>query len=398
LKFAADILSAFRQVSYMMLSLLLFAVPVKADPAASQVTVDLYGHILRFNLTGDFYRQRSNCFSQDHIAESVDKLIKDRQMDTLISQMNSYATQFGMDDMAYLMMLNKVSNVLMNRESEACRTLFKYATLHKKGLDVFIGYSESSITLYGLTNCMIDNCIYIERGNKKYFDLSFSQQRLPQTEQLFVIRRSGKTVPLVMNMITPPTFNAKQDKKVRPFEYDGIVYFFTAKVNRSLVDYYRELPTIKIGTLYLNYGLSASATQSLVQEIRTATASMSATRSVDFIMRFVQTSFDYKKDIQVYGQEKFSFPEETLMNRYADCEDKAILFASLVNKVLGFKTVALHYKDAEHINIALESWDRHLKSNFVFKDQDYVVCEPSGAGFNIGESATSVNFARLIEW
>jgi hypothetical protein len=105
-----------------------------------------------------------------------------------------------------------------------------------------------------------------------------------------------------------------------------------------------------------------------------------------------------KKDELVYGQEKFSFPEETLTNAYSDCEDKAMLFAVLVNKVYGLKSVALYYKDADHINIAIESWKQNIKGNFVFNDHNYVICEPTGKGFNIGESSTSVHLASLIDW
>jgi hypothetical protein len=375
---------------------LLFSVATAS--AVNHFAVDLYGHSLEFNLKGDFYRQRDNCFSEDNIAASVDKLMQDSQMDTLIKQMSFYSSELKMDDMAFMMMLNKVTNTLMKQESDACKTLFKYVILQKKGLDVFIGYSESAITLYGRTNFLIENCIFIERGNKKYFDLSFSQQRQPHLEQMFVIHHPGKSIPIVMNMITPPEFNAKQAKKVLPFEYDGMVYFFTTRVNESLVEYYKDLPTINISSLYLNYGLSQSATKSLIKEMKEATSSMSTTEGVNFILRFVQTSFDYKKDQQVYGQEKFSFPEETITNKYSDCEDKAMLFAVLVNKVLGLKTVALYYKDAEHINVAVESWKKNLRGSFTFNDMDYIVCEPSGKGFNIGESATSVSYANLIEW
>lgn len=381
-----------------MLSLWLCHHNLFAEVATKQFTVDLYGHSLAFSLRSDFYRQRDRCFNADNISASVEKLMQDDQADTLINQMNEYAVALHMDDMAFLMMLNKVTNTLMKQESGDCKTLFKYVILQKKGLDVFIGYSEHSITLYGRTNFLIDNCLYIERGNKKYFDLSFSQKQEPHAEQLFVIRHPGRSVPLVMNMISPPGFNAKQQKKVLPFEYDGLVYFFTTKVNASLVEYYKDLPTINISALYLNYGLSESATQSLVKEMKQATSSMTTAEGVTFLLRFVQTAFEYKKDQQVYGQEKFSFPEETITNAYSDCEDKAMLFAVLVNKVLGLKTVALYYKDAEHINVAVESWKKGQKGNFTFNDLNYIVCEPSGKGFNIGESATSVSYANLIEW
>lgn len=369
-----------------------------AETASKRILVDLYGHSLVFNLEHDFYYQRAQCLDEANLTESVESFLNDAQSDTLISQMQQYAASLKMDDMAFLMMLNKVTQTVLKNESDDCRTLFKYAILQKKGFDVFIGYSESSITLYGRTNFMVDNCLFIERGTKKYFDLSFNQQRQPQTEQLFVMRHKGKALPLVMNMITPPEFDAKQTKKVMPFEYDGFVYFFTAKVNQSLVDYYKDLPTININTVYLNYGLSETAITSLVKEMQKATSYMNTTESVNFILQFVQKTFEYKKDQQVYGQEKFSFPEETLVNAFSDCEDKAMLYAVLVNKVLGLKTVALFYKDAEHINVAVENWNHSIKGNFTFQNHDYIVCEPSVKGYNPGESASEIKFASLIDW
>jgi hypothetical protein len=388
----------FRKAILAMLCCFTLLNQASAGVVVKHFVVNLYGHLLEFDLRSDFYRQRDNCFNQDNLAASVEKWMQDDQTDTLLKQMNDHASKLNMDDMAFLMMLNKVTNIVMKQESDYCKTLFKYVILQRKGLDVFIGYSEHSVTLYGRTNFMIDNCLYIERGTKKYFDLSFNQQHDPTMEQLFVIRHVGKSIPLVMNMITPPAFNALQAKKVLPFEYDGLVYFFTTKVNESLVEYYKDLPPINISSLYLNYGLSQSATQTLVKEMQEATSSMSTAEGVTFILRFVQTSFDYKKDKQVYGQEKFSFPEETITNQFSDCEDKAMLFAVLVNKVLGLKTVALYYRDAEHINVAVESWKKDQKGSFTFHDQNYIVCEPSGKGFNIGESATSISYARLIEW
>jgi hypothetical protein len=391
-------ISAFRNIAFIVMCVCSTAFYTHADQAAKRIVVDLYGHLLTFDLQGDFYQQRNECLNDSNLTESVERFMNDAQSDSLIKQMNKYASDLNMDDMAFVLLLNKVTNVLLKDGSADCKTLFKYAILQKKGFDVFVGYSDHSVTLYGRTNFMIDNCLFIERGHKKYFDLSFNQQNQPHNEQLFVIHHVGKSLPIVMNMITPPAFNAKQGKKVMPFEYDGFVYFFTAKVNQSLVEYYKELPTINISTVYLNYGLSASATESLVKEIKQATAYMNTTESVNFMLKFVQYAFEYKKDEQVYGQEKFSFPEETITNTYSDCEDKAMLFAVLVNKVLGLKTVALYYKNAEHINVAVQNWNEKVKGNFSFKNQDYIVCEPSGKGFNLGESATEVHFASLIDW
>jgi hypothetical protein len=359
--------------------------------------IDLYGHELLLPDVVYSSQNTNACHSNTNLHEIVAGWMENESVDILINRLDAYATELKMDGMAYLMMLNKVANVELPNSSEDCKTLFKYAVLRKKGYDVFVGYTSSSITLYGRTNIMIDNCLFIERGPKKYFDLSFSQQREPSAEQLLVVHHSGVVKPLVMDVIHPPAFSAKQSKRVIPYEYDGMLYFFTAKVNQSLIEYYKELPTIRINTVYLNYGLSESAQQSLVAELKEATASLTEVVAMDFMLRFVQTAFEYRKDEQVYGQEKFSFPEETLMNRYSDCEDKSMLFAVFVNQVLGLKTVALYYEKTNHINVAVETKNASV-ANFTFNEHPYIVCEPSGKGFAVGESATSVSYANLIDW
>ncbi len=316
-----------------------------------------------------------------------------------------------MDDMAYLMMLDKLSEIILRNTDENTRNIFKYSVLTKKGYDIILGYNNVAITLYGRTNFFVENCLFIEQEGKKYFDLSFNQKHLPDDEKAFtadfkincsdghsVTSGTTKSHPLVMNMVHPPRFNAKVQHKVIPFEYDGFLYFFNCNVNLSLVEYYRDLPPINISNVYLNYGLSESAEKSLGKELKNAVAGMSKTDAVNFLLKFTQSAFEYKRDELVYGQEKFSFPEETLCNSFADCEDKAMLFAYLVNETLGLKSVGLYYKDAQHINIAIESWKDDLKVSFTFNEHNYIICEPSGNGFIAGESATASGRARLIDW
>jgi len=369
---------------------------------AKQVTkhfvVDMYGHFLKFSLEGDFYDQRENYFKDIDLIKQTQELISNKETDSLIKQMNDQATLLQMDDIAYFLMLNKVTNYLYNNSTDDQKNIFKYVILYKKGFDVFIGYNAAKITLYGSTNFMIDNCLFIEKGTKKYFDLSFNQGTKPSSEKLFELPSLGNLSPLALDMINPPKFDAKKSKKIMPFEYDGFMYSFTTIINQSLVEYYRELPPINISTVYLNYGLSKTATESLVKEMKKATSTMRAGQGVNFILAFVQQSFEYKNDEMVYGQEKFSFPEETIANAFSDCEDKSMLYAVLINKVLGLKTVALYYKDAEHINVAVESWNKKVKGNFTFNNLDYVVCEPTGLGFSVGNSPTKMQFASLIDW
>ncbi len=367
---------------------LIWSLDLSAHTDGKKICVDLYGHELIFN----YHPEKT----ADVGIEAITNFYRNSsQTSSLIRQLDSLMLPFVADDMAKLLLLKKFTSVAYKNEEPRLQTLFMFSVLIEQHKDVLLGYSDYSLTLYGRVNLAIDNCLFIQKGPNVYYDLSFSQAAIPVAQQEFVAKRDEKKyVPLVMNMFEPPKFNALAASKIFPFEYDGFVYFFTTKINLSLVNYYKDLPTISISSVYLNYGLSTKARETLVKEIKKAVAGMNKERALDFILKFTQQAIEYRKDLS----EKFAFPEETLASNYADCEDKAALFAKLTQEILGLKTVALYYKDAEHINVAVVSWCKNEEANFTFNNEQYIICEPSGKGFSPGENAINSSLAQLIDW
>lgn len=371
-----------------MLVLILSGFGALAHTEGKKIIVELYGHSLSFNYQ-----------PEKPTAESINEITAfyrdSKQTAALIEQMDSLLRPFDADDMVRLMLLKKLVAVAYENETQKLQTLFMYCVMLEQHKDVLLGHSEQKFTLYARTNVAIDNCLFIQKGSHIFYDVSFSQTAVPEIQQEYAAARDDKKyVPLVMNIITPPRFDALHAEKVLPFEYDGFVYFFKTRINLSLVKYYNELPPISINTVYLNYGLSTEAKQSLVKEMQKGIGGMSKSQALDFILKFSQQAIEYKKDVL----EKFSFPEETLIANYADCEDKATLFATLVKDILGVRTVALYYKNVEHINVAVASWNKQIEGNFTFNNEQYIVCEPSGKGYSPGENSINSNLARLIEW
>lgn len=369
-----------------------------ADVLAKKWLVDLYGHTVSIETQPALHAFKVNTESVQSAELSLANLIQLKETDSLYKRLIQIKQQYAMDDMALLMLIKKVNEQVFTQATAGFKQLLLLALLHKHQIDLLAGYSSGQITVYARTNFLIDNCLFIQRGNKMYYDLSFDQKKNTSAEVALSIPVKTQVLPLVMNMLTPPAFGANIHKQIIPFEYDGFIYYFSARINTSLTSYYRDLPTISINTVYLNYGVSQTVRQSLIKELKRAVYDMRTEVAVDFILKFTQQSFDYRKDEEVYGAEKFSFPEETLVNRFSDCEDKAMLFASLVHEVLGLKSVALYYKDAQHINVAIQRWSKNLNGNVQFNDEKYIVCEPTMKGFAIGQNSLSTNVANLIDW
>ncbi|MFN4973039.1 MAG: hypothetical protein ACK45I_07045 [Bacteroidota bacterium] len=397
IKYKISAIKVYTRLVYLLLCCT-FTGKANADTQAKKWLVDLYGHTVSIEAQPALLDVNINTQTVESAKSSLLHLMQLKETDSLYNRLIQLKKQYAMDDVALLMLIKKVNAQVFSHAPEGFKQLLLLALLHKHQIDLMAGFSNGQITVYARTNFLIDNCLFIQRGNKLYYDLSFDQKKNTSAEEALSIPEHTHALPLVMNMLTPPAFGAKTHKQIIPFEYDGFMYYFSARINVSLTSYYRELPTISINTVYLNYGVSESVRQSLIKELKRAVYDMRTEVAVDFILKFTQQSFDYRKDEDVYGVEKFSFPEETLVNRFSDCEDKAMLFASMIREVLGLKSVALYYKDAQHINVAIQRWSTNMNGNVQFNDEKYIVCEPTMKGFAIGQNSLSTQVANLIDW
>lgn len=367
-----------------------------AEDFAKKVVVNYYGHALPFSLTNDYFDKQKSIAEGLNIEQQTQLLINDSAVFTFIKEANQYAQTFKLDDIAYLMLVKKAADIITPKNEKYFAQQFTYAVLYNRGLDVILGVSNQSITVYGSTNFAIKNVLFVQLGSKTYYDLSFDHLKEPAQEKLANIKSNLNAKNLKLNRYSPPAIGKLGKNKTIPFEYDDCVYFFTSRINQSLVEYYHDLPDIEMSLVYLNYGLSEKGANTLVNQLKNATAYMSKEKAVNFVLSFVQ-SLAYAKDMDVLGKEKFAFPEEALANDFSDCEDRSMLFAYLVREVTNLQSIGLLYKDVAHMNVAVENW-RKTNGDISVYDMDFVVCEPSAKGYRAGEQTMNLTKANVVKW
>jgi hypothetical protein len=91
-------------------------------------------------------------------------------------------------------------------------------------------------------------------------------------------------------------------------------------------------------------------------------------------MRFTRNAFLYETDSQAYGKEKRFSPEQTLLNTYSDCDDRAASFFYLVKEIYHLPMIALLYPT--HITIAVK-FDKPVGNTITYNGHQYSVCEPT---------------------
>lgn len=111
--------------------------------------------------------------------------------------------------------------------------------------------------------------------------------------------------------------------------------------------------------------------------------SMAREKRIQRVLDLVTSEIEYDQTEALSGYETLKRPNETLMNRGADCSNKAILMASLLEQMN--EDYLLLYCP-KHITVAVKQ-GQFPKTNgltFNWQGNNYVIAETTAAGFKIG--------------
>lgn len=354
-------------------------------------TFDFYGH--KVNVAKPVI---ANIELSDFTQNGLEQYFNQLSVQSTIAELDAYSTTFGLDDVGYLQLVKHfAASVGSNQNTQK---LLTYQLLKLKGYHVLLGYAPKHVTVYGKTSFNLFNVIMVKVGKETFYDVYFSKlEPNPVQEQLFVNNLLNPRA-ITINDQHAPHLNALQGKYNLHMNYDGLLYFFNGKYNKSLARYFADLPDIEFSSVYINYGISELAAETLLPQLKLALKQIPENEALRFLLEFTQEAFPYTNDKYTSRGEKFAFPEELLANPNADCEDKGFMFAYLAKELLGLKSLALVYYTQNHINVAVALNAANKSYNFIYNNQKYVVCEPTNKGFKPGDNQYDVSKASLIEW
>lgn len=113
-------------------------------------------------------------------------------------------------------------------------------------------------------------------------------------------------------------------------------------------------------------------------------------KKIQRLLDFVTNEIEYSYSEALSGRETLKRPDETLMTRTADCSNKTILMASLLEQI-GEDYLLLYAP--QHITVAVPqgNFTNENKLDFKWNDKNWMIAETTVPGFEIGK--TKVNDA-----
>ncbi len=165
------------------------------------------------------------------------------------------------------------------------------------------------------------------------------------------------------------------------WQYRDKLYSIDYNFNSSSYNYYKKLKrTYGDFSTYLsesrNYPVANEFSQKFVK--LADKNNFTDWQLVEFISAFVQ-SIPYVND----GRYEYPrYPIETLVDKFGDCEDTAILLEAILRE-LGFNSVLISPKN--HMGVGIASKEEIAGSVFPYNNNKYYYIETTSAGWSIGD-------------
>lgn len=325
------------------------------------------------------------------VADYFSRIAKCREeTNALWTQMDNVVDQFGLNEWGYFCLVREVSEKMFDNVND--RVLFCFYMLRNEGgfkARLARGKDSGSLTLL----VALDN-------SKEVYSYTFFRFADDETGakkvKYYTVYGGGKAKEAVYSY---DFCKQDADKKQMRLDFDKVLNMGECDVMRTLqltknksvklpynkahMAYLDDVP-MTVFPIYFMSPVSIEAQRVLQKNFNEMKSEYAPAQFIQMLLHFVQTAFDYKTDEEQFGYEKYFYPEEVIGYPYSDCEDRAALFAWLVQKYTNAKVIGLQYEG----HVATAVWfgdDAEVSGDgFMYGGKKYYVCDPTYINASIG--------------
>ncbi len=320
---------------------------------------------VRMNLSGRIDNNKI-ATAWEHLAKSDYK--------PALQQLQTHADRIRLNDWGRLTFYHAYAQKMFTRNTND-QLILDWFLLTKAGYQCKLCYQKNQVLLLVPPKQLLYEIPYIVLDGQKYYFIGFENKFRPG-DKVYTYRGGYQSAdqPLDFSLVVLPRISAEKKEKNLGFKYNGqdvsVKFDYATDVVKFLADY----PQTEL-VIYFQSTPSRSFQESLIASLAPHVREMNELEATNFLLRFVQTAFSYETDDRQFGREKYLLPEETIYYPGSDCEDRSILFAFLVKRLIGSKIVVLDYPG--HVCTAIKLTAPAAGDYILYKGSRYTVCDPT---------------------
>lgn len=376
------------------------ALPMQAvKPAKNQQVFEFYGNRMAAPYPAAWRgRLTQGAFSAEVLSAAWSTLATSDYQPTL-DYLAQRKASMHLDDWSYFSLLRAYASALQP-QSPTQQNLLIWFLMIKSGYDVRSAYLGNDLYIFVAAEQQVYGTKYITVQNRSYYAL-LAADRGDSMQSYYTYDAPYPAVlkPLDLRMRSLAFTQPIVVQRALRWDYQGKHYAINAEYDRRVIDYLASYPQADIRVPFSS-GLSAISHDAMVRELRPLMLGMNEEQAVNFLLAFVQKAFPYKTDEAQFGYEKYFFADEVLFYPYSDCEDRSVLFASLIRDLTGFDVIGLDYPG--HIATAVHFNQSRLGGDAVrgANGENYWIADPTYIGATTGMSQPAYRKVKptLIVW
>jgi hypothetical protein len=342
------------------------------------VSFNFFGDTISIQADESFIVPYTDAPSDESVQAFYDK-INAANYCPVVNVLLAYKEKHQLNDWIFYQLIRKTAQQFAPKADNYLRyTLYKWFLLGKCGYDDGLAIIEDKLIFFVRSDEQVFDIPYYRRDGKQYVclnkhdypslnlenkQLNTVDLQIPEGKQAFSYKVTQ------MPDFTPADYT---DKDVQ-FKYRNKQYSFKLKVNPQVQTIFANYPVVDYAS-YFNIPISKETYSSLIPLLKKNVQGMKQKKGVDYLMEFTRNAFLYETDIENFGKEKRLSPEQTLLYKYSDCDDRAALFFYLVKEIYNLPMIAMLYPT--HLTIAVK-FDKPTRNTIIYKGEKYSVCDPT---------------------
>lgn len=287
----------------------------------------------------------------------------DYNLDLLLKARKKYL----LNDWGYFQLVKSASQSIFNGSNE--QQLFSWYLLLKSGYQVKVGYDKNEIYLLIPSVHKLYNVLYLADLKHTYYIPDTPKKEITNLKT-YRAAYPGSDVIFSFDLNEYPAFMGEQVFRTLNYKDKTIVLSF----QQANIDFLNSYPLCELSA-YFHSGISKKNLQLLDQLLNPFLDGKNDRVKIDELLTFCQKALDYKTDQDQFGMERYFFAEESLFYPFCDCEDRAILLATLVKRYTGLSSIGLDFPG--HVALAVHFPNDENGTFITYNNQKYTVCDPT---------------------
>jgi hypothetical protein len=274
-----------------------------------------------------------------------------------------------------------------NRLTKNELQLYTWFYLVKQGFNSRVAYSDQQVYLMLAVKQKLFGQKYFNLNEGKYYFVDLGLKRPVNVGRVYTYNKqhSSASDEVNIDLSTAPNQGKSDKRRTLSTKVNNRTIDVTTEYNSDYIEYLDHYPQLSM-EYYFRAELPNDTKQQLLEGLKPHIEGLSEQAALNVLLRFVQTSLQYQTDQQQFNYENYLFAGETIHYPYADCEDRAVLYAYLVRHLLGNDVVGLQYDG--HIATAVAINSDIPGDKYKINGKPYLVADPIFINANVGRTMT----------